>query len=144
MGCMGPYLCFPVVRGRQRVVFCGWCVVVFSVFLVFGNVPLPLFCFPFLLTPTSRLAPTARTLLGVLGQATTKLLVVASRSFLVFCVCHKFCDLAKQRRKLFLGVPEVGKKTIFCFTSSGCTFSLFFLFLCCDRAQEATFFEAVE
>ena len=27
----------------------------------------------------------------------------------LFCECPKFCDLAKQRRKIFWGVSEVGK-----------------------------------
>ena len=50
----------------------------------------------------------ARTLLGGLGHATLKFLVVAARLFLAFCVCPKFCNLAKQRRKRFWGVSEVG------------------------------------
>ena len=38
-----------------------------------------------------------------------KFFVVAARLFLVFCVCPNFDDLAKQRRKIFWGVSEVGK-----------------------------------
>ena len=55
------------------------------------------------------LAPRARTLLGVLGQATLNFVAVATLLFCFFCECPKFCDLAKQRRKMFLGVSEVGK-----------------------------------
>ena len=62
----------------------------------------------------------ARTLLGSLGQATLQFFVVASRLFLIFCVCPKFCDLAKKGRKIFLGVSEVGKKN----------FSVYFFWLC--------------
>ena len=45
------------------------------------------------------LAPRTRTLLGVLGQATLNFVAVATLLFFFFCVCPKFCDLAKQRRK---------------------------------------------
>ena len=41
-------------------------------------------------------------------------------SFFFSCECPKFCDLAKQRRKIFLGVSEVGK----------IDFALFFFWLC--------------
>ena len=50
----------------------------------------------------------ARTLLGDLGHATLNFFVVAARLFLAFCVCPKFCNLAKQQRKRFWGVSEVG------------------------------------
>ena len=50
------------------------------------------------------LAPRARTLLGVLGQATLSFFAVATLLFFFFCECPKFCDLAKQRRKTFWGV----------------------------------------
>ena len=63
--------------------------------------PFVLFPPPFFLTRTSRLAPMARTLLGGLGHATLKFFVRAARLFLSFCVCPKFCDLAKQRREIF-------------------------------------------
>ena len=66
------------------------------------------------------LAPRARTLLGVLGQATLNFVAVATLSFCCFCECPKFCDLAKQRRKMFLGVSEVGK----------IDFALYFVWLC--------------
>ena len=55
------------------------------------------------------LAPRARTLLGGLGQATLSFLAVATLLSVFFCECPKFCDLAKQRRKTFGGVSEVGK-----------------------------------
>ena len=45
---------------------------------------------------------------------------VATLLFCFFCECPKFCDLAKQRRKMFLGVSEVGK----------IDFALFFCWLC--------------
>ena len=48
-------------------------------------------------------------MLGVLGQATLNFVAVATLSFFSFCECPKFCNLAKQRRKVFLGVSEVGK-----------------------------------
>ena len=38
----------------------------------------------------------------------------------LFCECPKFCDLAKQRRKIFWGVSEVGKND----------FSLYFCWRC--------------
>ena len=34
---------------------------------------------------------------------------VATLLFCFFCECPKLFDLAKQRRKMFLGVSEVGK-----------------------------------
>ena len=116
------YLCFPVVRGRGRVVL-------FLAFIVFGLVFLPLFCFPlFFLTRTSRLAPMARSLLGGLGHAMFNFFVVAARLFLVFCVCPNFDDLAKQRRK-FLGGFRRSEKTISLFIFDGCaSFSWFFIF----------------
>ena len=53
----------------------------------------------FFSTCTSRLAPIVCAL-----PATLKFFVVATRLFFVFCVCPKFCDLAKQQRKVSLGV----------------------------------------
>ena len=49
------------------------------------------------------LAPRARTLLGGLGQAMLSFFAVATLLFVFFCKCPKFCDLAKQRRKMFWG-----------------------------------------
>ena len=59
-------------------------------------------------------------MLGVLGQATLNFVAVATLLFCCFCVCPKFCDLAKQRRKMFLGVSEVRK----------IDFALYFFWLC--------------
>ena len=74
------------------------------------------------------LAPRARTLLGVLGQATLRFFAVATLLFFFFCECPKFCDLAKQRCKN-LGVFLRSEKTILCFIFSGCaSFSWFLLF----------------
>ena len=66
------------------------------------------------------LAPRARTLLGGLGQATLSFFAVATLLFVFFCECPKFCDLAKQRRKIFGGISEVGKDD----------FSLYFFWRC--------------
>ena len=66
------------------------------------------------------LAPRARTLLGGLGHATLSFFAVATLLFVFFCECPKFCDLAKQRRKILAGVSEVGKDD----------FSLFFFWRC--------------
>ena len=75
------------------------------------------------------LMPRTHTLLGVLGQATLNFVELWLLLFLVFCECPRFCDLAKQRHKTFLGVTESGKN-YFPFKFSGCTcFSWFLLFL---------------
>ena len=55
------------------------------------------------------LAPRARTLLGGLGNATLSSFAVATLLFVLFGECPKFCDLAKQRRKIVGGVSEVEK-----------------------------------
>ena len=91
--------------------------------------------------PHKFLAPRARTLLGGLGQATLSFFAIATLLFVFFCECPKFCDLAKQRRKIFGGVSEV-EKTIFpFFFSGGASFSWYIFFFCCDHAtrwQRAT------
>ena len=66
------------------------------------------------------LAPRARTLLGGLGQATLSSFAVATLLFVLFGECPKFCDLAKQRRKIVGGFSEVGKDD----------FSLYFFWRC--------------
>ena len=66
------------------------------------------------------LAPRTRTLLGVLGQATLNFVAVATLLFFSFCVCPKFCVLAKQRLNFFVGVSEGGK----------IDFALYFFWLC--------------
>ena len=70
------------------------------------------------------LAPRARTLLGVLGHATLNFVAVATLLFCFFCECPKFFDLAKQQRKMFLGVSEVGKID---FALSFCWLCVFFV-----------------
>ena len=68
-------------------------------------------------------------MLGGLGQATLSFFAVATLLFFFFCECPKFCDLAKQRRKIFVGFLR-SEKTIFRFIFSGCaSFSWFFIFL---------------
>ena len=72
------------------------------------------------------LAPRARTLLGVLGQATLIFFAVATLLFFVFCECPKFCDGGFLR----------SEKMIFRFIFSGCaSVSWFFIFFCCNRAR---------
>ena len=72
------------------------------------------------------LAPRARTLLSVLGQATLSFFAVATLSFFFFCECPKFCDPAKQRRKNFGGVSEVGKDDFLLYFFWLCVFFLVF------------------
>ena len=83
------------------------------------------------------LAPRARTLLGVLGQATLNFVAIATLLFFFFCVCPKFCDLAKQRRKIFVGVSEVGKFDLALYFFWLCVFflGLYFLLL---RSRDTT------
>ena len=49
--------------------------------------------------------------------------VVATLLFCFFCVCPKFCDLAKQRREILWGVSEVRKKRFFSLFSKKKCFS---------------------
>ena len=70
----------------------------------------------------------AHSLLGVLEHATLKFFVVRTRLFLAFCVCPKPCDLAKQRRKIFSGVSEVGKNDFSVYICWLCVFFLVFDF----------------
>ena len=87
---------------------------------------------------TSRLVPMTQTLLAVSEHATLKFFVVATRLFLAFCVCPKFCNLAKQRRKIVWGVSEVAKNDFSVYVCWLCTFFLVF-FPCCDRARGELF-----
>ena len=64
-----------------------------------------------------------------LGQATLNFVAVATLLFFFFCVCPKFCDLAKRRRKIFVGVSEVGKIDFALFFFWLCVFFLVFNFL---------------
>ena len=75
------------------------------------------------------LAPRTRTLLGAFGQATLNFVAVATLLFFSFCECPKFCDLAKQARKIFLGVSEVGKIDFALYFFWLCVFFLVFYFL---------------
>ena len=120
----------------SSVVRVWWCFVL-SLFLVLCLS----FCFvsPFLfLTRISRLAPMARTLLGGLRHATLKFFVVTAPLFLAFCVCPKFYDLAKQRRKVFWGVSEVGKNDFSVYCSRLCVFFLGFFFPAVIARQPTT------
>ena len=84
------------------------------------------------------LAPRARTLLGGLGQATLSFFAVASLLFVFFGECPKFCDLAKQRRKIVWGVSEVGKDDFSLYFFWRCVIFLVFFFFCCDRATRSS------
>ena len=97
--------------------------------LVFASIHLPC-CW----SVHKSLAPRTRTLLGVLGQATLNFVAVATLLFFSFCVCPKFCDLAKQRRKIFVGVSEVRKFDFVLYFFWLCVFFLGLYFFCCDRA----------
>ena len=74
------------------------------------------------------LAPRARTLLGGLGQATLSFFAAATLSFVFFGECPKFCDLAKQRRKIVGGVSEVGKDDFPLYFCWRCVIFLVFYF----------------
>ena len=89
------------------------------------------------------LAPRAHTLLGGLGQATLSFFAVATLLFFFSRECPKFCDLAKQRRKIFGGVSEVGKDDFSLYFFWRCVFFLVFFFFCCDRAASRFYFLTV-
>ena len=74
------------------------------------------------------LAPRARTLLGGLGQATLSFFAVATLLFVFFGECPKFCDLAKQRRKIVGGVSKVGKDDFSLYFCWRCVIFLVFYF----------------
>ena len=87
-----------------------------------------------------------RTLLGVLGQATLKFVVVATLLFFVFFECPRFCLLAKLRRKVFGGSLR-SEETIFRFIFPAVPVSSWFFFsllrsratpqkLCLDANEE--------
>ena len=92
------------------------------------------------------LEPRARTLLGGLGQATLSFFAVATLLFVFIWECPKFCDLAKQRRKIVGGVSEVGKDDFSLFFSGVRRFLRFFFHLlrsrdaqrCCPSQQWKT------
>ena len=97
--------------------------------LVFASIHLPC-CWS---APKS-LAPRARTLLAGLGHATLSFFAVVTLLFVFFCECPKFCDLAKQRCKIFGGVSEVGKGDFSLYFFWRCVVFSAFFFFCCDRA----------
>ena len=74
------------------------------------------------------LAPRARTLLCGLGQATLSFFAVATLLFVFFGECPKFCDLAKQRRKIVGGVSEVGEDNFALYFFWRCVIFLVFFF----------------
>ena len=76
-------------------------------------------------------------MLGVLGQATLNFVAVATLLFFFFSDCHKFCDLAKQRRKIFWGVSEVGKIDFALYFFWLCVFFLVFHFLLLRSRDES-------
>ena len=82
------------------------------------------------------LVPRTRTLLGVLRQATLIFVIVATLLFCIFCECPKFCDLAKQWRKIFRGVSEVGENDLSLYFFWLCVFFLVFFFLRLLHATE--------
>ena len=98
-------------------------VVAARLFLVFASIHL-LCCW----SAHKSLAPRTRTLLGVLGQAALIFVAVATLLFFFFCECPKFCDLAKQRRKIFVGVSEVGKIDFALYFFWFCVFFFVFFF----------------
>ena len=58
-------------------------------------------------------APTACTLLSILGNATFSFPVLAALVFVNYCECPTIFHLAKQRRENVWGVSEVGRKRFF-------------------------------
>ena len=112
-----------LLAGLEHALFIFFVVAV-RLFLVFASILL--LCCP---SVHKSLAPRTHTLLGVLGHATLNFVAVATLLFFFFCVCPKFCDLAKQRRKIFVGVSEVGKNDFALYFFWLCVFFLVFLFL---------------
>ena len=84
------------------------------------------------------LAPRARTLLGGLGQATLSSFAVVTLLFVLFGECPKFCDLAKQRRKIVGGVSEVGKDYFLLYFFWRCVIFLVFYFSSAAIARHFT------
>ena len=85
------------------------------------------------------LAPRARTLLGGLGQATLSSFAVATLLFVLFGECPKFCDLAKQRRKIVGGVSEVGKDDFSLYFFWRCVIFLVFYFSSAEKMIATSF-----
>ena len=80
------------------------------------------------------LAPTARTLLGVLGHITFSFAVVVALWFMVFCVCPKVFRPRQTAAQIFWGISEVGKNDFSIYFFGCASFSWFSHFLCCNRA----------
>ena len=112
-----------LLGGLEHALFIFFVVAV-RLFLVFASILL--LCCP---SVHKSLARRTQTWLGVLGHATLNFVAVATLLFFSFCVCPKFCDLAKQRRKIFVGVSEVGKNDFALYIFWLCVFFLVFLFL---------------
>ena len=112
-----------LLGGLEHALFIFF-VVAARLFLVFASILL-LCCW----SAHKSLAPRTRTLLGVLGHATLNFVAVATLLFFSFCVCPKFCDLAKQQRKMFVGVSEVGRIDFALYFFWLCVFFSVFLFL---------------
>ena len=131
-----------VVRVWSSMVRMCWC---FVLSLFSGLVPLLLFCFPFFfLTCRSRLAPMARTLLGVLGHATQRNATQNSSLSRLACSWRSVCVLSfatsqNSGVKLFGGFLR-SQKTISLFIFVGCSsFSSLFFFLLlrsCDMRSQ--------
>ena len=117
-----------LLGGLEHAMFIFFAVAA-RLFLVFASIHL-LCCW----SAHKSLAPRTRTWLGALGQAMLFFVTVGTLLFFFFCECPKFCNLAKQRRKIFLGVSEVGKIDFALYLFRLCVFFLVFLFFCCDRA----------
>ena len=128
---VSPFVVFPsfffmartLLGGLEHAMF-NFFVVAARLFLVLASILL-LCCW----SAHKSLAPRGRTLLGVLGQATLIFVAVATLLFFCFCECPKICDLAKQRRKIFVGVSEVGKIDFALYFFWLCVFFLVFHFL---------------
>ena len=69
-----------------------------------------------------------------LGYASWSPFTFVGVLFVFFGECSKFCDLAKQRRKIVGGVSEVGKDNFSLYFFWWCVVFLVFFFFCCDRA----------
>ena len=114
----------PTLLGGLEHEMFNFFVVAARLFLVFASIHL-LCCW----SAHKSLAPRTRTLLAVLGQATLIFVAVAALLFFFFCECPKFCDLAKQRREIFVGVSDVGKIDFALYFFWLCVFFLVFYFL---------------
>ena len=121
-----------LLGGLEHAIF-NFFVVTARLFLVFASIHL-LCCW----SAQKSLAPRTRTLLSVLGQATLIIVAVATLLFFFFCECPKLCDLAKQRRKIFEGVSEVGKIDFALYLFWLCVFFLVFFFLLLRSRDDRT------